>query len=576
MDAVVGALGVWLCGIAVGIGTLLLVRNDATASLAGSSIVGGAALLIAGWATITVGLLARLRRPTPFATLLVLAGFAWFVTEWNSPGAGSSLVFTIGLVFGAACPALAAHAALAYPAGRVASRPERYTIGVAYVGAIGVLGLAPALVFDPAAQGCRQCARNLVAVSSDPDLVRWFNRAGLKLGVGWAFALAVLALWRVARSTPPARRLRAPVLLAAAGYLGAVATGFIHLLDDASAFNDTFGRGLWLIQAFALCAVALGVAAEMVRVRRARSAVTKMVVELAHAPAPGGLREALAGRLGDPDLEIVYPLEDGRRVDWLGLAVDEPATRDTRRATTAVVRDAETVALLVHRHDLLGDARLVVDVASAAGVAFENERLQAAARAQLAELRTSQARLVAASDRERQQLERDLHDGAQQRLVGLMLALRLTQAHLDRNPNPTPGAQIAAAEAELALALDDLRDLAAGIHPAVLTDLGLAAAIRALGESATAPLRVLASPDERVSPATETAAYLVVADAVRLGATTAMITRQLDELVVEVDAVAVPERFIDVTDRVGALYGSVEVASSPAGGVHIRAVIPCE
>jgi signal transduction histidine kinase len=576
MDAVVGALCVWLCGIAVGIGTLLLVRNDPAASLTGSSILGGAGLLMAGWVTITVGLLMRRRRRTPFPTLMVLAGFAWFMTEWNSPGAGSSLVFTIGLVLGAACPALAAHAALAYPAGRVASQPERSTIVVAYVGAIGLLGLAPALVFDPPAQGCRQCARNLLAVTSDPDLVRWLTRAGLKLGVGWALALVVLALWRVARSTPPAHRLKAPVRLAAVVYLGAVATGYMHLLDAPGAFNDTFGRRLWLLEAFAITAVALGVVAEIVRVRHARAAVTNMVVELAHAPAPGGLRDALAARLGDPHLEIIYPLEDGRRVDGLGLGVDEPAIRDAGRATTAVVRGAETVALLVHRHDLLGDARLVADVASAAGVAFENERLEAAARAQLAELRTSQARLVAASDRERQQLERDLHDGAQQRLVGLMLALRLTRAHLDPNPNPTPAAHIAAAEVELARALDDLRDLAAGIHPAVLTDLGLAAAIRALGESAAAPLRVLAVPEPRVSPATETAAYLIVADAVRLGATTVMITRQIDRLVIEVDAVAVPERFTDVADRVGALDGSVEVASRSAGGVHIRAVIPCE
>ena len=108
--------------------------------------------------------------------------------------------------------------------------------------------------------------------------------------------------------------------------------------------------------------------------------------------------------------------------------VDERPDR-AKGATTAVVRDAETIALLVHR-DLLGDARVVEEVASAASVAFDNERLHAAARAQLAELRTSQARLVAASDRERQQLERDLHDGAQQRLVGLTLALRLTRARL--------------------------------------------------------------------------------------------------------------------------------------------------
>ena len=218
---------------------------------------------------------------------------------------------------------------------------------------------------------------------------------------------------------------------------------------------------------------------------------------------------------------------------------------------------------------------LVEEVASAAGVAFDNERLHAAARAQLAELRTSQARLVAASDRERQQLERDLHDGAQQRLVGLTLALRLTRARLGPDPNSTVVAKIEAAEAELSRAVDDLRDLASGIHPAVLTDLGLAAAIRALGEAGAAPLRVLAVPDERLSPATEAAAYLVVAEAARLGATTATITRRRDALVVEVDAVAVPERFAEVTDRVGALDGAVEIAPAPDGGVQIRAEIPC-
>jgi signal transduction histidine kinase len=575
MVAVVVALGVWLCGIAVGIGTLLLVHRDPLGSLAGSSVAGGAGLLIAGWLAIAVGLLVRRRRRTPFATLLVLAGFAWFVTEWNSPGADWSLVFTAGLVFGAVCPALVAHAALAYPGGRLASRPERYASVVAYVGSVGLLGLAPALVFDPAEQGCRQCANNLVAVSSNPDLRRWLDRAGLRIGVGWALALVVLAAWRVARSTPAARRLKTPVLLAAVGYLGAVAISYIHLLDADGVFNDTFGRRVWLVQATALTILALGVAAEAVRARRARSAVAAMVVELAHAPVPGGLRDALAGRLGDPDLEIVYPLEDGRNVDGLGIVIDERANRDNRRATTALVRDSETIALLVHRDDLLGDARLVVEVASAAGVAFENERLQAAARAQLAELRTSQARLVAASDRERQQLERDLHDGAQQRLVGLTLALRLTRAHLGPNLNPTLDAPIAAAEAELALAVDDLRDLASGIHPAVLTDLGLAAALRALAEAGAAPLRVLAVPDERLSSAIETAAYLVVADSARLGATTAMITRHPDTLVVEVDAVAVPERFADVADRVGALDGSVEITPGFGGGVHIRAAIPC-
>jgi signal transduction histidine kinase len=270
-----------------------------------------------------------------------------------------------------------------------------------------------------------------------------------------------------------------------------------------------------------------------------------------------------------------YPLDDGRRVDGQGNPIDERADRDKARATTALVRDAETVALLVHHEDLFGDVRLVEEVASAASVALENERLQAAARAQLIELRTSQARLVAASDRERQQLERDLHDGAQQRLICLTLTLRLTRSRLGPNPDSTLAARMDAAEAELALAVDDLRDLASGIHPAVLTDLGLAAAIRALGEAGAAPIRLLAVPNERLSSATEAAAYLVVVEAARLGATTARITHDRNTLLVEVDAVAIPERVADIHDRVSALDGTLEIASGPDGGVHIRAAIPC-
>ena len=143
--------------------------------------------------------------------------------------------------------------------------------------------------------------------------------------------------------------------------------------------------------------MAAGVVGEWVRARRARVAVAAMVVELAQAPPPGGLREALAGTLGDPALIIAYPLRDGRHVDANGVPIEIEAT--SGRATTALVRDGETVALLAHRADLLGDPRFVEEVASAAGLAFEHERLEAEARAQLEELRTSRARLVAASDR---------------------------------------------------------------------------------------------------------------------------------------------------------------------------------
>jgi signal transduction histidine kinase len=332
----------------------------------------------------------------------------------------------------------------------------------------------------------------------------------------------------------------------------------VHQLD-AGAFNDRFSHRLWLGEATSLIVLSLGVAAAAVRSRRARAVVANMVVELAEAPAPGRLRESLARRLGDPGLEIIYPIGDRDAVD-----------RAAGTATTALVRDGQTVAVVVHRNDLLGDRHVVEDVVAAAAVAFDNERLVADAQARLVELRTSQARLVAASDRERQQLERDLHDGAQQRLVGLGLAMRLSGAR--RGP---AAVQIEAAEVELAGAVADLRELASSLHPAVLTDLGLAAALRALAERATIPLRILDLPVERLPDATERTAYHLVAEALRTGAVTAAITRCADGLVVDVDIATVPDRLDNIADRVGAVDGRLATAFLPTGGVHIRAVIPC-
>ena len=126
------AIVVWLAGVALGIGTLVAVRSDPSASLTGASTLGAVALLGAGWTLITVGVVVGRRIPTrKWAPLLVGAGVAWFLTEWNNPGVGSPLVFTVGLIFYAACPTVVAHAALAYPSGRLASGAERVTVGVA-------------------------------------------------------------------------------------------------------------------------------------------------------------------------------------------------------------------------------------------------------------------------------------------------------------------------------------------------------------------------------------------------------------------------------------------------------------
>jgi signal transduction histidine kinase len=565
-------LALWPAGLALGAFSLAIARDEPAFSFAGSSLEGAVALLGAGWALLACGLLFWRRRPgNAVGPLLAAAGCAWFLAEWDNPGVGSAVVFTIGLVLYAACPALAGWAMLAYPGGRLASWEERVAVALALVGAVLVLGLLPALAYDPSALGCVQCPDNLLLVADEPGLVDDLNRIGVHLGLAWSLLLIAVASWRVARASRTRQRVVAPVVLAGCAYLGLLAAMFGTSLERGFVFgSSTLDRRLWLAQAAALAGLAAAVAWGLLRARRTRSSLARLVVELGESPPPGGLRDALAEALADPDLEIAYPVGDGRYADVSGRAVDVDADD---RAATPLVRDGRNVAHVLHRADLLDNPELIEEVASAAHLGLENERLQAEARAQLEDLRSSRARIIAAGDAERRRLERDLHDGAQQRLVGLSLGLRLLRTQHGTDEDGRLAARLDDAEAELSRAIAELRALAHGIHPAVLSDEGLAAAVEALAEEA--PVRIAALPQERFPAAVETAAYLVVAEAAKTGAVRVSVERRNGALVVDVEADAEPEGLLDLEDRVGALEGRVAVEHVSEGGVRIRAEIPC-
>jgi hypothetical protein len=363
-------LVVVVAGLTLGLASLAIARSSRGGSFGGGSTAAALALLAAGWALIFCGVGAWVRRPSSrFGLLLVAAGSAWFLVELNNPGVGSPVIFTVGLVGYAACPALVAHAALAYPGGRLAGRSERAGLLVAYASTILVLGLLPALVFDPAAQGCSQCPHNLLRLASKPELVATLDRLGLVLGLIWALALAALAVWRIVRSSSAARLLLAPVLLAAVAYLALVAAAYAHSLDRGFLSNDSIDKQLWFGQAAALGALALAVVLAWARGWRARTAVARLVIELSDAPAPGRLRDALARALDDPALELVYPLDPGRHVDAHGHRVE--LSQADRRAVTPLVRGGQQLAILVHRGDLLDDRVLLENVAAAAGLALD-------------------------------------------------------------------------------------------------------------------------------------------------------------------------------------------------------------
>src|SRR5499427_8484701 len=565
---------VLVAGLALGVFSLAVARGGAGYSFGGSSAFAGAAELAAGYALLAVGFTAWMRPPQArLGVILVAASFAWFLLEWSNPAAGS-VVFTIGLVLYAAAAPLVAHAMLAYPDGRVGWWPGRLGLALGYAGSVLVLGLLAAAVFDPAAEGCAQCPRNLLlADGGSSGTYGSLNRAGIFLGLTWSLLVTVLAAGDLIRATPARRRLVAPVVVAGCAYLGLVAAEFAHSWHRGFLGFDGLDRRLWLGEAAALCLLSLAVVWAWVRARRTRSALARLVIELAESPPPGGLRDVLAGVLHDRSLVLAYPLAGGRLADARCRAVELTGE------ITPIVRGGQRVALLSHRPGLLAEPTLADEVAAAARLALENERLQAEARFQLEELRASRFRIVQSGDAERRRLVRDLHDGAQQRLVTLSLALRLARTRLGPGVDPALAGRLDQAQAELRAALGDLRELAQGIFPVILAEEGLAAAVEALAEAVAVPVEITALPDERLGTSAEAAAYFVVSEAVRratAGPLRVSATRHDGRLVVEVEGNSVPAEITDLQDRAGALDGSVTVVPGPGGRAAIRAEIPCE
>jgi signal transduction histidine kinase len=303
-------------------------------------------------------------------------------------------------------------------------------------------------------------------------------------------------------------------------------------------------------------------------------------------PEEGPIREMLAQSLGDRTLSIAYWLPDREAfVDESGRPVKLPAP-GSGRAWTAVERDGRRVAAIVHDAELDTGPELVNAVAAAAALALDNERLKADLRARVEDLRVSRARIVQAGDAARRRLERDLHDGAQQQLVSLALDLRLLRARLR---DAETAAAVDDLSEKLSVALAELRELARGIHPAVLTDRGLGPAVQGLADRTPVPVTVEVELEDRPSPPIEAAAYFVVAEALtnvakyaQAGEASVEIRRIGDDVVVSVDDDGVGGATLEegsglrgMQDRLSALDGTLTLRSPVGGGTHLRARIPC-
>jgi signal transduction histidine kinase len=568
-------IGLAPLAVAAGILSLAAARHDPLGSFAGTSTLGGLAELAAGWSLVIAGLLFWVRYPANrTGVLLTAAGFAWFLPEWSNPGVGTAVGFTVGIVGFNACVPLVAHAAAAFPTGRLRSRVDLAVVTASYAGGLLLLGLLPTMVFDPEAAGCVECPRNLALLHGDADLFDKLNHYGLRVGIGWLAVLAALLVWRLVRSF---QAVVLPALVPSILYLGFVAWDFQHSLSRGILSNDSFDRTMWRYEAAALATVALAVGWTLARERQARAAVARLVVELGRMPTQSSLREALAQTLGDPTLELAYRRSDADRyVDAFGRPVELADRRG--RAVTPLLRGDTPVGALVHDVRLLDRPGLLQEVLAAARLAVENEQLEAEVRAQLEELRASRARIVERGDVERRRLERNLHDGAQQQLLSLSYDLRFAQGAAESDAAAKVSKLFGAAGDEVQAAVVELRDLAHGIYPAVLGEAGLAPALATLADEAPLPVEFGEVSLERCSPPVETAAYLTVAEAVgdaaERNATFVSVdaSREGERLIVATrdDGSDRVSTFVHLADRLGALGGTLEV-----GQRTLRATIPC-
>jgi signal transduction histidine kinase len=508
------------------------------------------------------------RAPAGVRALLAASGIAWLMAEWNSPGAGAA--FTAGLVLYVTWPPVLAHAALRYGDRRL-SRSAVALLAVAYADSLLILGTASALVFDPRIEGCFDCPANRLLVSGHPDLLSDLGRTGLWLAALWSLALATLVAVRLARATSARRRMELPVLLPAAIAIALFGARAVHGAGRGFLSNDPTDRSVWVAQIAALALVAAGLAWERVRARRTRNRLAELVVELGRSSPPGRLRDQLAEALGDPSLELLHSRGD---VDgWVngdGERAEFPT--DGSREVTRVTAGGQELSALVHRPGLLEDPAVAAELADAAVLALEHERLGAIRRAHLNSLRASRARIVATGDAERRSLERDLHDGAQQRLATLAVAIRLARRQLG-SEEPRYEQELAVAEEGLREALAELRELAHGLMPAVLAQEGLRPATEALADRS--PRLVVGQlPADRFAAPIESAAYFVVAEALRRsgeGDVAVTARRQDGRLFVELDLPGgIAEPVTDLEDRVGAVGGTLV-----ARGRSLRAELPC-
>jgi PAS domain S-box-containing protein len=585
---VAGLAALGAAGVALSAAAAWIAATGAGAEPRGFSAVVHA-LVIA--APIGAGLYAVHRNPGGrFGWLLVLAGVLWSPTMLaESP---DSVLYSIGRIWVWFAELLLIYLVLAFPTGRLASRPDRLLVRAG--AAVVALYLVSALLGgypepSPWASCDTDCPDNAFMLpSSEPGFVGAVLTPALQGMSVLVFAgVAVQLIRRLGNGSNLMRVELVPVLAAAVVRMVATVAFLIaREADSGSQLTDVLGS----IALLATPAVSVGFLIGLVRSRaRAGRALSRLSGTLGK-PSAEELQQVIAQAVDDPSLEVVYRTS-GDPAEWVderGRPAELPENSLTR-SMTEIWSGGVPVAALIH-DAALADAPVMTEVANGfAQMALQNQRLETELRSSLRELKASRTRIMSAADEERRRIERDLHDGAQQRLLALAIELELAGELVATDPGKGARRLHELVE-DVNEAMADIRSLASGLYPSVLLERGLVEALSETAATCPLPTTLTAAGLGRYAPEIEGAVYFCCREALQNaakhaeGARTAVIKLWEAEAIhfeIRDDGVGLPRGhgsegagITNMRDRIGAMGGTLAIESHPDGGTCVMGSVP--
>ena len=527
------------------------------------------------------------RRPdSPVGVLLAATGLLWFSQALVL--LGTSWALSLGLVLDGLFWAPLSHLLLSFPTGRLDSRVNRVIVAALYI-TLPVGNVLSVIFLDPTTAGCLECPPNVFMVVDDPSLFRITVLLNALAGGLLAIAVVLSLVDRWRKASQPMRRTLRPVWWA---LWPAFCAATILIISDFIPLPSAYGTVVLPLLNLALAVLPIAFLVGLLRTQLDRAMVSGLLLELEKGPLPPGrLSRAIAEAAGDPALEMALWLPESQVfVDDQHRVVADPfiGASEHRAVTSVQDSDGNPLAVLIHDRAVLADPLRIEAVASAARLTLENERLHAQLRAHLKEVRASRARIVEAADQARRGIERDLHDGAQQRLLALSLALERARVLNSTAENPRLEDLLKEVSDDLEETQAELRELARGIHPALLTDEGLGPAVKSLVRKAQIPTRIVSMPWARFPPPVEAAVFFLISEALanaakHSAATEIAIKAEADKdwLTVEVSDNGVGGADAEagtglrgLKDRIVSLGGVLQLDSPSQGGTTVSAKIP--